>query len=326
MGSCCTSTPQAEPPGSSKAVDARSSGLASEKAPRSSQAKGYYSSPENVNVGELANHPAIQRLMAAASESVVVLAGAGISVSAGIPDFRSPGTGLYANLGKYKLPRAEAVFELDYFRKKPEAFTMLAKELWPTNFRPTPAHLFVKLLQDRGMLLRHFTQNIDGLDRTAGISDERVVEAHGSFGAGSCIDCRKQYPAEFIRERLFCGEVVKCTCGGLVKPDIVFFGENLPEKFWRCSNQDMSRAKLVVLCMGTSLQVQPFASLATRNRSPKACRILVNREVPGSFGPQADDDLVLLGDCDAWVLRLAEVLGLADEFNTLCKVSEEQEH
>merc|ERR1712032_1082330 len=106
-----------------------------------------------------------------------------------------------------------------------------------------------------GLLLRHFTQNIDGLDRAAGISDERLVEAHGSFGAGSCIECKRPHSAEFIRDVLCRGEVVKCGCGGLVKPDIVFFGESLPDKFWECSNQDMCRKSLVIICMGTSLQV-----------------------------------------------------------------------
>ena len=86
-------------------------------------------------------------------KKVVVLTGAGISVSAGIPDFRSPKTGLYANLGKYDLPRPESIFEMEFFKEKPRAFYQLAQEFLDTDkFDPTPTHFFIKLLQDKGIL------------------------------------------------------------------------------------------------------------------------------------------------------------------------------
>jgi NAD-dependent SIR2 family protein deacetylase len=94
---------------------------------------------------------------------IVVMAGAGISVSAGIPDFRSPDTGLYANLQKYDLPTPQSIFDIEYFREKPQAFCMLAKEMWPGNFNPTPTHFFIKLLEKKGVLRKCFTQNIDTL-------------------------------------------------------------------------------------------------------------------------------------------------------------------
>jgi NAD+-dependent protein deacetylase SIR2 len=107
--------------------------------------------------------------------------GAGISTSAGIPDFRSPDTGLYANLSRLNLPYAEAVFDISYFRNNPLPFYTLAQELYPGKYRPTITHSFITLLHKKGLLLKLFTQNIDCLEREAGVPDELIVEAHGSF-------------------------------------------------------------------------------------------------------------------------------------------------
>lgn len=107
--------------------------------------------------------------------------GAGISTSAGIPDFRSPETGLYANLSRLNLPYAEAVFDITYFRTNPEPFYTLAQELYPGKFRPTITHSFIALLEKKGLLLKLFTQNIDCLEREAGVPDDKIIEAHGSF-------------------------------------------------------------------------------------------------------------------------------------------------
>ncbi|KAJ8249119.1 hypothetical protein GJAV_G00231380 [Gymnothorax javanicus] len=102
---------------------------------------------------------------------IVVMVGAGISTSSGIPDFRSPGSGLYDNLQQYNLPYAEAIFEINYFHHNPEPFFALAKELYPGNYQPNATHYFVKLLQDKGQLLRMYTQNIDGLERIESCAD-----------------------------------------------------------------------------------------------------------------------------------------------------------
>src|SRR6266496_3375033 len=101
--------------------------------------------------------------------------GAGVSTSAGIPDFRSPDTGLYANLARLNLPFAEAVFDISYFRNNPLPFYTLAQELYPGKYRPTITHSFIRLLQDKGHLLKLFTQNIDCLEREAGVHDEYIV-------------------------------------------------------------------------------------------------------------------------------------------------------
>jgi NAD-dependent deacetylase sirtuin 2 len=145
-------------------------------------------------------------------------------VPTGIPDFRSPGTGLYDNLQKYNLPHPTAVFELDYFIENPRPFYFLAKELYPGNFSPTPAHMFVRLLQDEGRMQRVYTQNIDTLERRAGIKPELLVEAHGSFADAHCVACKHPHEHEWVKEHVF-SDRIPTICDGLVKPDIVFFGE-----------------------------------------------------------------------------------------------------
>ncbi|KAG6823915.1 NAD-dependent protein deacetylase sirtuin-2, partial [Arthromyces matolae] len=91
-----------------------------------------------------------------------------VSTSAGIPDFRSPNTGLYSNLARLNLPHPEAVFEINFFRRNPVPFYTLAAELYPGSFRPTPTHSFIKLLESHNLLHMCFTQNIDTLERRAG--------------------------------------------------------------------------------------------------------------------------------------------------------------
>lgn len=100
------------------------------------------------------------RLKAGRYKRTIVMVGAGVSVAAGIPDFRTPGSGLYYNLEKYSLPRPQAVFEMDYFRKNPQPFFSLAKELYPIHgrFTPTKAHYFIMLLAKKGYLLRCYSQ------------------------------------------------------------------------------------------------------------------------------------------------------------------------
>lgn len=229
-----------------------------------------------------------------------------------VPDFRSPNTGLYANLARLDLPYAEAVFDISYFRQNPDPFYVLAKELYPGNYAPTISHVFIALLAKKGLLRMLFTQNIDCLERQAGVPGELIVEAHGSFATQRCIECKKAFPDDAMREHVLRGQVPRCAdkkCDGLVKPDIVFFGEALPESFY--SNRHVPGQADMAFVMGTSLTVHPFAGLP--DLVGEDCpRVLFNMERVGSLGTQADDVLVL-GDCDAGVRALAEALGWADE-------------
>jgi len=109
-------------------------------------------------------------------KNIVVLTGAGISVSAGIPDFRSPGTGVYANLDKYNLPFPEAIFTLEFFIQQPEAFYTFCKEFDLDIYKPTPSHYFLVLLEKLGILKMVMTQNIDDLEEKAGVNvKERLL-------------------------------------------------------------------------------------------------------------------------------------------------------
>lgn len=104
----------------------------------------------------------------------------------------------------------------------------LAKELYPGKYRPTISHAFIKLLADKNLLKMCFTQNIDTLERRAGVPVEKIIEAHGSFASQHCIDCGKSYPDDKIKRFVQEGNIPHCKkCDGLVKPDIVFFGESV---------------------------------------------------------------------------------------------------
>ncbi|MCJ1353940.1 MAG: Sir2 histone deacetylase Hst2 [Icmadophila ericetorum] len=249
-------------------------------------------------------------------KKIVVMTGAGISTSAGIPDFRSPDTGLYANLARLNLPYAEAVFDISFFRHNPVPFYALAHELYPGKFRPTIAHTFIRLLSDKGLLLKLFTQNIDCLEREAGVPDHKIIEAHGSFARQRCIECKTPYPDDLMKDAVKKNEVPLCLtpqCNGIVKPDIVFFGEQLPLEFRQ--NETLPAEADLCIIMGTSLSVQPFASL------PSFCadgvpRLLINRERVGGIGSRPDD-ILLLGDCDDGVRTLAKALGWLEELEKL---------
>jgi NAD-dependent SIR2 family protein deacetylase len=126
----------------------------------------------------------------------LVLTGAGISVSAGIPDFRSPGTGVYDNLQEYNLPNPEAIFTIDYFIKKPEPFYKFAQHFDLTQYNASPTHYFIKMLQDKGLLWKNMTQNIDNLEEKTGMNMEDVIQAHGANRGAVCSRCRKDHDAE----------------------------------------------------------------------------------------------------------------------------------
>ncbi|XP_019851847.1 PREDICTED: NAD-dependent protein deacetylase sirtuin-2-like [Amphimedon queenslandica] len=290
----------------------------------------------------------IQKLAASNDANrIIVMTGAGISTAAGIPDFRTPGTGLYDNLQKYNLPSPQSIFDISYFPMNPKPFFHLAKEMYPGNFKPTLCHYFIRLLETKGLLLRSYTQNIDTLERRAGIADEHLVEAHGAFHLAHCITCGKEYPHEYVKEQVFADKIPLCTetdCAyepteegeaykGIVKPDIVFFGEALPKRFGELASKDLQKCDLLIV-MGTSLTVQPFASLPSKVRED-CPRLLINYEKVGEgqadplmmllgmggagfdFGDKAYRDVFLQGTCDEGVKELAKRLGWEEELMSL---------
>ncbi|XP_062566122.1 uncharacterized protein LOC134228478 [Saccostrea cucullata] len=248
-------------------------------------------------------------------QNIVVVAGAGISTPSGIPDFRTPGTGLYDNLQQYRIPYPEAIFDIEFFHHNPKPFFTLAKELYPTGkYRPNYIHYFVRLLHDKGMLLRMYTQNIDGLERIAGLPPEKMVEAHGTFSEATCLICRQKHDKEEIKGAIFSDKIPKCKkpgCMGVVKPDITFFGEDLPKRFYFYM-RDMLQADLIIV-MGTSLEVQPFAGIIDSVKWGVP-RVLFNMHAVGPFKYQRRaQDFISPGDLINSAQKFTDLLGWKDE-------------
>lgn len=273
------------------------------------------------------------------SSRTIVLSGAGISVSCGIPDFRSK-DGIYARLQESEqyaedLQDPQDMFDKQMFLYKPELFYAFAREIYPSNFEPSPSHRFIRLLETQGRLLRNYSQNIDTLEQRAGI--ERVLNCHGSFATASCVTCAYRTAGESIREDIFAQQVPECPlCAkrakaqsqshsrkrranesdedddddddgmqrtGILKPDITFFGEKLSDNFDHCLLADRGQVSLLVI-MGTSLKVAPVSSVV--GHLPHTCPvILINRTPVLHVGI----DIMLLGDADVVVQWLCKKLG-----------------
>jgi NAD-dependent deacetylase len=189
------------------------------------------------------------------SDCTVALTGAGISVPSGIPDFRTPGTGIWENVDPME------VAHIDAFHRNPARFWEFYRPRFEAlgEKRPNRAHEALAELERRGLLEAVITQNIDRLHRAAG--SEHVIEVHGSIETSSCTFCDATYRLEDV-DALF-GEdgVAECSvCCGLVKPDVVLFGEMLPEAAMVEAQALAERADLM-LCVGSSLEVHPVAGL-----------------------------------------------------------------
>uniref|UniRef100_A0A671LS15 protein acetyllysine N-acetyltransferase n=1 Tax=Sinocyclocheilus anshuiensis TaxID=1608454 RepID=A0A671LS15_9TELE len=248
-------------------------------------------------------------------KKILVLTGAGVSVSCGIPDFRSR-DGIYARLAVDfpDLPDPQAMFDIDYFRRDPRPFFKFAKEIYPGQFQPSPCHRFISMLDKKGRLLRNYTQNIDTLEQAAGI--QKIIQCHGSFATASCLVCKHKVDCEAIREDIFNQVVPHCPrCPSdvpyaIMKPDIVFFGENLPEFFHRAMKQDKDGVDLLIV-IGSSLKVRPVA-LIPSSVPHDVPQVLINREPL----PHLHFDVEVLGDCDVIVNELCHRLG--GDFEQLC--------
>jgi NAD-dependent deacetylase len=192
----------------------------------------------------------------AESRSVVALTGAGISVPSGIPDFRSPQTGLWAQVDPMQ------VAHIDVFRRDPKRFWDFYGERFQAlgPMRPNPAHAALVALERAGHLDGVITQNIDRLHEAAGTRE--LVEVHGSIGHCACPVCGSRYPlAEVQRRRAADPDgIPRCDCEAPLKPEVVLFGEMLPAQAWARAEQLAVGADLMI-CIGSSLEVYPVAGL-----------------------------------------------------------------
>ena len=201
------------------------------------------------------------------SNRIVFFGGAGVSTESGIPDFRSV-DGLYSQ--KFDYP-PETIISHTFYERKPEYFFRFYREkMLPLGFEPNITHKVLAQWEQEGKLSAVVTQNIDGLHQKAG--SKRVYELHGSVLRNYCTRCRKFYPAEYIRD---CGGVPRCTCGGIVKPDVVLYEESLDQECIEKSVRAIRDADLLIVA-GTSLTVYPAAGLINYYRGSRL--VLINRD------------------------------------------------
>ncbi len=270
-------------------------------------------------------------------KNIIIMCGAGISTAAGVPDFRSPSIGLYNKLRNIKdLPYPEAVFDINFFRYNPLPFYTLVRQIFPERLCPTATHKFYGLLHKKGVLRRIYTQNIDALEVLAGVPESKVIEAHGTFRTGHCTNpsCRQPCDLPWLKSQIFQPEknegVPKCAkCKGVMRPDVVFFGEKLPARFWDSYGADFEACDLLIV-MGTSLAVAPFNGLVAKPKRGTP-RMFINKTKPGSVGFvgwvmgfgrssakfDSPTDLVVLQDCDATVREFCDQVGWRDELESM---------
>jgi NAD-dependent histone deacetylase SIR2 len=254
------------------------------------------------------------------SSNIMVITGAGISTSLGIPDFRSKNTGFYSRLQELGYQEPEQVFDIHNFDDDPTIFYKLAGDILPDLTRWTPTHEFIRLLQDQNKLLTNYTQNIDNVEAHAGIRKEKLIQCHGSWATATCRKCKYRIPGEDIFENIRAHTPAKCpNCvkqiaeqkpgtkrkrmsngnkkrrdpaaddsesdgaydipePGIMKPDITFFGEALPDDFFqRLKTQDKDKVDLVIV-MGTSMKVAPVSEIP--NYLPRDIpQIYISRDV-----------------------------------------------
>jgi NAD-dependent deacetylase len=230
---------------------------------------------------------------------VAALTGAGISTAAGIPDFRGP-RGLYVT----RQYDPDKTFDIGYFDRDPTYFFAFARDFVQLveQVQPTLTHRFLAALEAQGTLEAVITQNIDGLHQKAG--SRRVLEVHGSVRNGHCRRCGRAYEYEALKAKVLTEPIARCeSCGGVVKPDIVFFGEAVREM--EEASRVAARAE-VFLVIGSSLTVYPAAVLP---QYASGQVVVVNQgpvEMSSSEWVRVDEA------ADTFFARLAPVLGLAD--------------
>jgi NAD-dependent deacetylase len=238
--------------------------------------------------------------MIASAHNAVAFTGAGISTESGIPDFRSPG-GIWTRFKPIDFQEflASAEARRETWRRKFATHPTIEKA------RPNAGHRALAKLVGQGRMTAVITQNIDGLHQASGIPDAKVIELHGNTAYAVCLDCRRRYELDWVREVFSAAEQLPvCTdCGGHIKTATVSFGQAMPE-------DEMARARAATLAadlfivLGSSLVVYPaagFPPLAKRNGARLA---IVNRDPTDQDGLA---DLVIHGEIGATLSRAVEV-------------------
>ena len=222
------------------------------------------------------------------SERAVVLTGAGISVPSGIPDFRSPGTGLWENVDPME------VAHIDAWRRDPDRFWNFYSQRFVSliDKRPNEAHLALAELERRGLVRAVITQNIDRLHRLAG--SERLIEVHGSIDRSVCMECGGKVSLDRVVKLLEAddGAPLCEACVAPLKPDVVLFGELLSERALSEAQQLAMDADLMI-CVGSSLEVYPVAGLPAMTHGAGGRLVLITQ---GPTPYDSDAEVKLDGD------------------------------
>lgn len=201
------------------------------------------------------------------SNNIVFFGGAGVSTESGIPDFRSK-DGLYNQ--KYKYPPEEILSHTFFINHTKEFYEFYKAKMNSLKYEPNITHIKLTELENKGKLKAVVTQNIDGLHQKAGT--KTVYELHGSVLRNYCMKCNKFYDAEFVFNSI---GVPKCSCGGIIKPDVVLYEEGLNQETLNNAIVSINRADMLIVA-GTSLTVQPASSLIQYYRGEKL--VLINRD------------------------------------------------
>ena len=217
-----------------------------------------------------------------ASEDIVVFTGAGISTESGIPDFRSPG-GIWTRYKPitYQEYVSSEQARIEAWKRRLEGWEQYK------SAKPNIGHDFIQALEAKGKLIGVINQNVEGLQSVAGLTDEKIVELHGSNRQVLCLSCDRTYDPDEIMRRLS-GEFEspKCSCGGILKSATVSFGQAMPERAMQQAQEWTAQAEVFVV-MGSSLQVQPAASFPVAAKRNDALLAIINRE-PGPLDEVAD--------------------------------------
>ena len=210
------------------------------------------------------------------SNNIVFFGGAGVSTESGIPDFRSK-DGLYNQ--KYKYPPEEILSHTFFINHTEEFFKFYKEKMNSLKYEPNVTHIKLAELEKEGKLKAVVTQNIDGLHQKAG--SKNVYELHGSVLRNYCMKCHKFYDAEYVFNS---SGVPKCSCGGIIKPDVVLYEESLNEETLEKSVYAIANADLLIVA-GTSLTVYPASGLINYFRDKNL--VLINRDTT-PFDNRAD--------------------------------------
>lgn len=232
------------------------------------------------------------------AKEAVAFTGAGLSTPSGIPDFRSPASGLWESVDPFE------VASIVGFKKCPSAFYNWIRPLARTMYAASPnaAHIALAQLEEAGYIKSLVTQNIDMLHTRAG--SHQVFEVHGHMRTVTCMTCYKEFEAETVMHDFFeNGEVPRCTCGerSVLKPNVILFGEQLPALVFQAARRALQHAD-AVLVAGSSLEVAPAGDLPLMAKRNGARLIIVN------YSPTHADsaaDVVLRGDVAAILPRIA---------------------